>query len=459
MTRNGYGPAPRLRADGIDTILMVLFLLGIYLGWSPKLAAGIPLPCALSALAGMAMLLRNRHLINPRHVTGLFSVIVLYLISIVCVPDTAFLGERFKGFIQLSYSLVIAYAAFITATLYDRDRLARIFLWFTLFILVGCFLETHTPFGAVSDAVRGMLFDQHLYDAAERDQLLYGGIRPKLFTSEPSYVAFGFTAFSFFWYVLSTANGKTIIFACLLGAGMLALRSPTLVLGFALIAPYQFFVAGRSIRGRTRSADHAIVLFVSLALIGAAALIFAGGELFAERIAKINEGNDASFFYRMIGPAAVAWDTAVNLPLSGAGLSGEDFIADRVSQIYLSSPSFNPEWDISKTSEVLTNYFWMHWIYLGPLLGLATLWALGRMLRSLQTPSVAFCFCAWAIMGQSAGAYVSPKPWMILLLSAAVALLHFRQAGPLRRQAVRRQPRPLHPGPQIAAARASSPPA
>lgn len=433
------GTGTKRAADGIDTALLVLFLLGIYVGYSPNLAAGVPLPCAPAAVAAVLLLLRNRRFIVQNHLFAVFAVIGLYLLSVLCVPDTEFLGERFKGFLQLSYSLVLAYAGFLTCTLYDRDRLARIFLAFAGAILVGCLLETYTEFRAVSDAVRAVLFDQYLYVAAERDEALYGGVRPNLFTSEPSNVAFGFTVMAFFWYVVTTANGKTLIYAALLGAGMVALRSPTIVLGFALIGPYQIFVAGRSAWGRTRGLDHAIILFVFLALIGVAAMILAGGHLFAERLSEIGDDNDPSFFYRVLGPAAVAWDTAVRLPFAGAGLTGEEFIADRVFQIYVTSPGFSPQWDINRISEVLTNYFWLHWIYLGPLGGAIVLWALGRMLRSLNVPSVAFCICVWAIMGQASGAYVSPRPWMVLMISGALAMIHFRQPGKLPRRPARRR--------------------
>jgi hypothetical protein len=257
--------------------------------------------------------------------------------------------------------------------------------------------------------------------------MLYGGRRPKLFTSEPSHVAFAFTVYAFFWYVLSRSAGKTIVHVALLTAGLVLIRSPTVVLGFVLIVPYQILVAGRGIFGRTRGADASAIALIAISLMVLAAVPLASGHLFEERVSRISSGDDASYFFRVVGPAAVAWDTLQRRPIAGAGLTGEELIAGRVYQIYVTAPKFSPEWRVDRISEVVTNYFWHHWIYLGAGWGLVMLLAIGRFLRTLRPLSIAFCGIVWAVMGQAAGAYVSPKPWAVLFLAAATSLIHYRQ--------------------------------
>jgi len=413
--------------DVLDTLLIVTFLIGIYLGYSPRITAGVPIPAAPAGFAGAVLLLRHYRNIEQRQIVTLIVVITLYLFSILCVSDSSYLGERTKGFLQLSYSLAVGYGAWLTFVQFDRDRLSRIFLYFVLAILIGCALENYTGFGAVSDFVRGRLFDTNLYEATLRDQTLYGGRRPKLFTSEPSHVAFGFTVFAFFWYVISRSANKTIVYVAILGAGLFLIRSPTVVLGFILIAPYQLLVAGRAYFGRVRGADAAAISLIGLSLAALGAWVLVSGHLFEERMNRISTGDDASYFFRIVGPAAVAWDTLKRRPIAGAGLTGEEVIAGRVYQIYVTAPNFSPEWRVDRISEVITNYFWHHWIYLGAAWGLAILIAFGGFLRSLRTPSIAFCGIVWAVMGQAAGAYVSPKCWAVLFLAAAMSLVHRRE--------------------------------
>lgn len=442
--RRAVTPYPaRREADGVDTLLLVIFLGGIYLGYSPQITSGVPLPCAPAGLAGLVMLLRNMRSAQERQLIALVAVIGLYFLTILSASDASYLGKRFTGFVQLSYSLIIGYGAWLTMMLYDRDRLARPFFWFCCAILVGCFLELYAGFDVVSDAVRSKLFSENLYEATLRDEMLYGGIRPKLFTTEPSYVAFAFTVFAFTWYVLTTAPHKTLAYAALLAAAMILMRSPTIVLGFVLIAPYQLLIAGRSIRGAVRSADVMLVTVTAITAGSLIAAVLAGSHFFATRVEEILSGNDASFFSRIIGPFSVTIDTILRHPLAGTGLTGEQFIAERVFHIYYTAPTYDPRWRIDIISHVLTNYFFLHWIYLGLFWGAVTLWALTRFLRTLYVPSVMFCWLVWAIMGQSLGAYVSPKPWAVVFLAAAAALLHYRQPDPLRRrEEIARAPAP-----------------
>lgn len=444
------GQATYRRADRIDTFLMLLFLLGIYLEFSPRLAAGVPVPCALAGVAGLTMLFRNARMAHERQLVALVAVIGLFLLSILSVGTMEFIGERLKGFIQISYSLIIAYGAWLTMMLYERERLSRLFLWFCVAIIVGCALERYAGLGAISDAVRLRLYPEGVvYDADTRDLILYGGVRPKLFTSEPSHVAFAFTVFGFIWYVLTTVPRKTLVYAVLLAAGMVMMRSPTLVLGFALVVPYQLLIGGRSFRGPLRGADVTLIMVTAISLGAIAAGVFGGAQMFSERVEQISTGHDQSFFSRVIGPFLVAVDTIQQHPVAGAGLTGEEYIEDRVHQVYYSTPTYNERWALDDIRYALTNYFYLHWIYLGLMWGAIMLWALTRFLKTLYVPSASFCWIIWATMGHAAGAYVSPKPWTVLILSAAAAVLHYRQPFAMRRPVYRPRAPMLRTEPQL----------
>jgi hypothetical protein len=413
--------APR-RLDFIDTVLVVIFLLGLYLGVSLAVSSKVPLTCAPSGFAGLIMLWRRRDQIVPKHLAGLLLVVTVYLCSVLAASDYSFLGKRFTGLLQLTYSLVIAYAMFLTLLQGDRRQISRILLTFCFAIIIGCLLEQYAGLRPLSDAVRERLYQMdQVYDADLRDQVLYGKVRPKLFTSEPSAVTFAYTHFSAVWLVISPWRYKLLAYFGLIAMALVVLPGPTLVLMVFLTAPYLVFLAGTRPGGRT-SITRTVAMLALAAVLVAAAVIF-GSIFFAERLNELATGRDASFFYRFTGPMLVAFDMFRSHPWAGAGLTGELFITDNVMNVYMNSPSFQAAWRISRVADVLTNYVWLHWIYLGLVWGVLTIVAVSVWLRLLGVPSVLYCWAVWIILGQASGAYVGPKTWSVMLIAAAVSIM------------------------------------
>lgn len=415
------GAAPR-RLDFVDSVLVVIFLLGLYLGVSLSISAKVPLTCAPSGLAGIVMLWRRRDQIVPKHLAGLLLVVTVYLCSVLAASDYSFLSKRFTGLLQLTYSLVIAYAMFLTLLQGDRRQISRILLAFCFVIIIGCLLENYAGLRRLSDAVRERIYDmEQIYGADLRDQLLYGRIRPKLFTSEPSAVTFAYTHFSSIWLVVSPWRYKLLAYFGLIGMALFVLPGPTLVLMVFLAAPYLVFLAGT--RPGARASVSRSVGAVALATVLVGAAVVFGSIFFAERLNELASGRDASFFYRFTGPMLVAFDMFRTHPWAGAGLTGEPFITDNVMNVYMNSPSFQAAWRISRVADVLTNYVWLHWIYLGLVWGVLTLAAMSVWLRMLGVPSVLYCWTVWIILGQASGSYVGPKTWSVMLIAAAVSIL------------------------------------
>ncbi|MBX3503154.1 MAG: hypothetical protein KF889_27235 [Alphaproteobacteria bacterium] len=416
--------------DWIDTTLIVIFLAGLYLGVSLPITSKIPLTCAPSGFAGMAMLWRRRDEIGPTHLVGLFLVVALYLGSIFTATDFGFLGKRSTGLLQLVYSLVIGYALFLTMARGERGQIAMILLGFCLFIIVGCLLETHGGLRPVSNAVRERIFDAaHVYDADLRDEILYGKVRPKLFTSEPSAVTFGFTLFASLWLVTSPWRYKLLIYAGLIGAALLTMPGPTLVLMLLLAIPYFIFLAGTADGARRGSAATRLIGAIALSAVVLGVAVWVGSIFFAERLNELASGRDASFFYRFTGPMLVAFEMFDKHPWAGAGLTGEPYIAHDVVTVYMNAPGFQSAWRIPKIGDVLTNYFWLHWIYLGLVWGCVIIVGISLWLRILGVPSVLYCWACWTILGQASGAYVGPKTWAVLFTAAAASILVTRPSG------------------------------
>ena len=450
-------PTPADSRLGVaDMLLLIVFMIGIYTGYTVQISTRIPFPSAPSGFAGLILLWRRRDDIVPAQFGALLFVIALYVGSIFSATDIAHLGKRFTGLIQVTYSLVIGYALFLTILRANRNQIAHLFLGFCVVILIGCLLEDYAGLRPISDAFRHTVYKAiDVYDADLRDQILYGRIRPKLFTSEPSAVTFAYTLFGFAWLMTTRTRFAPLKYLVLMTLGIVVMPGPTLLLMIPLLVPYQL------LRARTWSPAFArMILVLVFAVVAFVAFDILGHSVFSERMRDITQGNDASFFYRVTGPALVARNVILHFPFAGAGLTGEQFIANEVANVYMRSAAFSSAWDISDTASVLTNYFWLHWIYLGLVWGTIVLLGLTLWLKLLRVPSVPFCWMVWIVLGQASGAYVGPKTWTVLLLSGACAVLADRDAvraalfprfpypRPYLRSDKRRRPAALLPQPQ-----------
>jgi hypothetical protein len=417
------GPT-RTGLELLDRVLICLFLLGLYTNYTIQLSAKVPFPSLPAGIAGILLLWRRRDLIRSAHLAGLLGVLALYLISMLCATNIEYLPRRTNGLIQLTYSITIGYALFLTVTKGTREQIGRLFLIFAVVILIGCLLETYGGLRPVSDAVRSVLYNRGLYENDLRDVLFYNRIRPKFFASEPASVTFCYTLFTFIWMVVSRWRWKLPAYVGLMALGLFAMPGPTLLLMLLLMLPYMLFLASRR-RGRLDPGRFLAVACVAILLFGI--FVVLAQSLFPVRLEEITSGNDPSFFYRVRGPAEAGVHIMAHYPFAGAGLTGEPFIETEVTNLYVRSSGYSAGWQVvSPATELLINYFWLHWIYLGMVWGLIIAAALTIWLRVLGVPSPAFCWMAWAILGQASGAYVGPTCWAVMFLAGAAAVLHER---------------------------------
>lgn len=416
------GSTPRL--DALDFALIAIFLIGIYTNYTILISKNVPFPSAPAGVAGLILLWRRRDQISLAAFTGFTAVLALYAVSVLIAPDLTWLPRRTNGLIQLTYSLVIGYALFVTVTTGSRKQIAALFLTCALVLAVGCLLETYGGLRPVSDAVRRVLYSRGLYDGDQRDILYYDRVRPKFFASEPASVTFCYSLFTYCWFVVSNWRWKLPFYLGLFGLGVLAMPGPTLLLMLALVVPYVLLLmprqGGRLILSR-------MLPLAALAAVSIAVFLVVASVAFPQRSQDARAGDDPSTFYRVRGPIIAGIDIMKTYPIAGAGLTGEPFIEGRVTNLYIRSPYYSARWAVvTPASELLINYFWLHWIYLGVLMGVLVTAALSVWLLAIGVPSPAFCWVVWAILGQASGAYVGPTCWAVLFLAAAAAVLNQR---------------------------------
>jgi len=407
-----------------DWVLLTIYFAGIYLEIPIQITASIPFPSAPAGLAGLVLLFRRRDCMSSVQLSALFSVVFLYAVSAFLAPDISFLTKRFTGLAQLTYSIVIAYAMFLTLTMARRDALARFFLTWCVTLLLGCLLEKYAGLRPISDAVRQVLYERGLYNADLRDELLYGAIRPKFFASEPSAVTFGITLFTFGWFMASRSRYRLLGALGLLGVAQIVAPGPTSLLALVTIGAAYLLLADANGQIRIANRIGGLAVAIMLALVA----VQFGSELYSARLATIENSNDPSFFYRVIGPALVGVKVLVTYPFAGVGLTSEEYIRDLVFNAFVQSPDYSAGWQpVETVAQALNNYFWLHWIYLGAVFGLVMIAAISMFLRTLGAPSIVFCWIVWATLGQASGAYVSPKTWTVLFLAAALAKVRVAQ--------------------------------
>lgn len=417
--------------DFINTAFVAIFLLGIYLGIDIRLSSSLPIPTVIAGCAGALLLLVNWRQISERHLTVLGFVICLYLISILFADNYSLLRERFKGFVQIGYSLIIGYAFFLALMRFDRLRLQRLLLIFCLAILIGCFLENYAGLRDISDSFRTQVFSIGVYNSDLRDEALYGSIRPRLFTSEPSYVSFAYIWLLYSWFVLSTWRWKYAAYAALLAAGFVLMRGPTLLVGLVLMIPYELFLAAWREGAATDRYDWRRVFWaVGLTCLLVTVIFYLGKTLYSVRLSEILDGRDPSFFGRIIAPYLTAKVMLLEHPVAGAGITGWEFIGQTVQRVYATSVATVLPDAFSSPVDAITNYFWSHWIFLGLVWGTVLAGALTGLLVVLRVPSISFVWIVWIAFGNTIGSYVSPRTWAVFYLAGAVACIYRRQAEP-----------------------------
>jgi hypothetical protein len=409
-----------------DMALICVFLIGLYTHYTIMISAKVPFPSVPSGAAGLILLWRRRHQITEKAFIGYLCILFLYVVSILLAPNVSFLSRRLNGLIQLTYSITIGYALFLTVVQARQSQIAGLFLTVSLIILIGCLLESYTGLREISDRVRQAIYPSGVYENDLRDMILYHRVRPKFFASEPSSVTFCFSLFTFIWFVVSRWRWKILLYVALVALGLFAMPGPTLLLMFVLILPYMLFLASRH-DGRLSFLRLFKVVIVAAFFL--AAFVVIGQSVFHKRFQEAASGNDPSFFYRVQGPAIAAREIMRDYPITGSGLTGEPFIEKRVTNIYVRSSAYSAHWQVvSPATELLINYFWLHWIYLGLFFGVVITAALTSWLFVLGIPSVAFCWMVWTILGQASGAYVGPTCWAVMFLAGAAAILQQRAA-------------------------------
>jgi hypothetical protein len=428
--------APR----GLDTLPLVLHLLGVYLAVPIVLPGGIEFPMAATLVTVPLLLALNAHSVRLAHLGWLAGLVGVAAVTLALAPQPgAFLVPRLRGLVLWAYSLVCAYVLVLELQRWPREKLARLMLGATLAVLAGCVLEIVGLLRPLSDGFRNFVFPAGAVSSHARDIEIAGFERPSLFTSEPSDVAKFLLLSSFGYVALSASRWRHItgLVVCLVAAALT--RSPIVV----LLLPLQVLLLafGRPLVTEPRLVSRPMKAIVLL-LVGVLATVLVA-TLLAGRIAQALEGRDSSSTIRIVTPVFIAWETLNDSPWWGAGISGTESIEDSIVLGFelagiasLADPeAMNSD---AALANMVNNAFWLHWINLGLLGGSISIVLLAAFMGSLGMRRKWLAFAALFVFAQTMGGAHAPYFWTFAAAIIGLVwhldstgLLELRGSGPV----------------------------
>jgi hypothetical protein len=395
--------------------LIVLYLLGIYTSVHIYSGGRLLVPVFVAGIAGFLLLIKNHKRIRVRHVKAIILIVAIVWLSVLFKGVDAFFIERVKGGIQITYSILLAYGFFLEISRWKKEQVAKLFYYASLLIIIGCALENYTPFKILSDNFRYAVFHSGIYDALDRDIGFFGRERPKLFTSEPSHVS-KFLLFSItLWLALSLKNRKFYIKAILVSlAAAFVTGSPSLVLIVPISLIIAVYLEGNGLypflkrMSIGKFLSYFVVILLMLGTLTVAVTTVLSGRL----TAMIEE--EGSIIIRVVAPPLITFDVLQEYPMWGAGITGKEMVADKI--FYRLTDDFGLTYitEIEWATNMVTNAFWLHWIYLGLFGGILMGWAIYLLMKVLGVKHYLYCLFLILIFSQTMGGYVGPKTWTII---------------------------------------------
>lgn len=406
-------------STNIPVPILAVFALGCYTNL-PIIIGEFSFPMA-SALPGFFLLLPYlwRRFFSTQFHSLMYFLLLPLCFSVFAPSLSELFGARLVGMGQLFYSLVLGFTAYSAVTCYPREKMSRIFLWLVVCLVILCIIERYTSLKSVVQSYAELYGGEGITDSVlTRDEGL-GGYRPKLFTSETSYVAMALS-YGISCYVWSSTNSqKYMVGLVLLAASFLVLRSPT-VLGCILPLAASFV---EEIRVDKKSRAAAAWLVPSMLVVTILGGLIVGDRIadsISTRLEGARSGQDYSVTYRTYGSLAAGIASANEYPLFGVGLAGHILAKDLIIRTELSfgvpSKAIEREWRMSlnnapANSLVVFGYLGSLVIWIFAIRGIRTL----SLRVSPTLMAMIFILCI------SDGAIYSPRFVTYLFLFAAVA--------------------------------------
>ncbi len=426
-------PAPATRIPALLWFGAVLFFFGIYTNIGVKFAEVSTIPM-VSALPGLALLLCYPGLVSPRMVRFVVVPMLFVLAFSVLAPQFGrLLFKRVAGVGQTGFSALIGYVVAWTLARFGRVRLHKFLaIAIPVFLILIVVELALPPMRALMIAYHDLYgLDLDLDVLADRENTM-GGYRPKLFTSETSYVATS-AMLLLIGYVWTGAGVRRYVFAAgYMVVAVALIRSPIVALA---LPPIFAAVYTDPSLGRNRGLYAFWVTIITVMVVSAVALL--GFEVIANRLSSALSGQDYSTTYRTYGALVVAFNVLKAHPLFGAGAGTLLPVKDIVISTYL---DLGVPLDAAETSWLysINNAFASVLIYFGLVGTTVLLVFLWRLFKSDVNRPVLPVLLAFLCYNMTYGGIYTPTYFATVAAIFTVAKL--RVITPPRPTASRRPP-------------------
>ena len=414
-----------------ELLLLTILIFGLYNAVFIYFTSTLFIPYGICFIFLPYIIYKSIHMTDKNEIVLLSLIILITFIGLFISPQPVkYFMERVKGFVHLVYSIVFSYFVFLFFLRYTPNKVAKIFGIVSLLIIIGCILENYfPPFRALSNNFRHLFFRKNVYEADLRDLILFGSVRPRLFTTEPSHVAKFFILSLFIWFTLTTNRKKYFLFALASMAGLFLIKSPVVVLIFPLVFVAELFLF-RDLKflnelksfyktGRIKKIYFRI-LFILLLLV--LLLTLAAFTVLSKRVEQIIQGEDLSFLMRIFAPPWISYEVLKQYPVFGIGITAKELLISIITNVFKNFGFI--VYDIN----AITNVLWLFVIYYGLGGSLLILFIGKKFLSRVGIYSNIFIISSLLIFSQTMGGYVSIRWWFVVFMFILIAF--FRNHHP-----------------------------
>lgn len=308
-------PRSRKIGDIIALTLIISTFIGIYTFGSIFFPFDIFI---ISGLIGLIFLKKNHWAIRPMLYIFAFSTFHFVVIILLQIEFANWVEQaRSQSLFILTIFACLGFAATIDKLGMNVFR-SVIFFMLSL-LLTGILLENANVIRDFSEYIRKNIYDSSiLYLGESRDETLFGAIRPKLFSSEPSYLAKFVGAIAAAAYLVAKTRLRVILIASISVILFFQVRSVANLGGVSII--FLGIATDRASITRLKN-----IYKSAIWLVFALLFLVAANQMIA-RLGLNGDLVEDSAYLRLIQPYAQAVTALTQRPLLGFGLGADSAV-------------------------------------------------------------------------------------------------------------------------------------